>query len=112
MVFEQAGFVVVSAFTNLLRDGKVELEAFMRQHRPSVIVYDIAVPYEPNWRLFEHIRDAPACEAVRFVVTTTNERHVRRLAGQQELHEIVGKPYDLEQILHAVREAVGRSFAR
>jgi hypothetical protein len=33
IVFENAGFVVVTAFTNQLRDGKVELEAFMRQHQ-------------------------------------------------------------------------------
>lgn len=105
IVFENAGFVVVTAFTNLLRDGKVDLEAFMRQHQPEVIVYDIAVPYEQNWRLFEHIRAAPACEGVSFVLTTTNVKHVRRLTGDLEVHEIVGKPYDLDEILGAVRQA-------
>jgi len=105
IVFENAGFVVVTAFTNLLRDGKVDLEAFMRQHQPEVIVYDIAVPYEQNWRLFEHIRAAPACEGVSFVLTTTNVKHVRRLAGDLEVHEIVGKPYDLDEILGALRQA-------
>jgi CheY-like chemotaxis protein len=109
IVFEEAGFVVVTAFTNLLRDGQVDLEAFMRQHQPRVIVYDIALPYEQNWRLFEHIRSAPACEGVAFVVTTTNERHVRKLAGDEKIHEIVGKPYDLEQIVDAVKQAGGRS---
>jgi CheY-like chemotaxis protein len=107
-VFENAGFVVVTAFTNLLRDGQVDLEAFMRQHQPRVIVYDIAIPYDQNWRLFEHIRSTPACAGVSFVVTTTNVRHVRQLAGDQELHEIVGKPYDLEQIVAAVTQAGGR----
>ena len=102
---EAAGLVVVTAFTNRLRDGKVDLEAFMRQHQPAVIVYDIAIPYEQNWRLFEHIRAAPACRGVSFVVTTTNAKHVRALAGDQEVHEIVGKPYDLEAILNAVRHA-------
>jgi|SRR5688572_336039 len=105
IVFENAGFVVVTAFTNLLRDGKVDLEAFMRQHQPEVIVYDIAVPYEQNWRLFEHIRAAPACEGVSFVLTTTNVKHVRQLAGDLEVHEIVGKPYDLDEILGALRQA-------
>jgi hypothetical protein len=36
----------------------------MRQYRPAVVVYDIAIPYEQNWRLFEHIRSAPACEGL------------------------------------------------
>jgi DNA-binding response OmpR family regulator len=68
-VFERAGFVVVTAFTNVFRDGKVDFEAFMRQHRPSLIVYDIAIPYEENWRLYEHFRDSPACRGLAFVCT-------------------------------------------
>jgi CheY-like chemotaxis protein len=95
-----------------LRDGKVELEAFMRQHQPRVIVYDIAIPYEQNWRLFEHIRETPACAGVSFVVTTTNIRHVQQLAGRQEGHEIVGKPYDLDVIVGAVRQAGAESLKR
>src|SRR5688572_24900067 len=105
IVFENAGFVVVTAFTNLLRDGKVDLEAFMRQHQPSVIVYDIALPYEVNWRLFQHICEAPASKGVSFVLTSTNIRHLRELAGDIEVYEIVGKPYDLEQIVKAVKKA-------
>lgn len=107
IVLENAGFVVVTAFTNLLRDGKVDLEAFMRQHQPRVIVYDIAIPYEQNWRLYEHMRTAPACSGVSFVLTTTNIKHVRQLADDVELHEIVGKPYDLNQIVDAVRRVGG-----
>jgi len=105
VVFEQAGFVVVTAFTNALRDGKVDLEAFMRQHRPKVIVYDIAIPYEQNWRLFEHFRSRPACQDAVFVVTTTNVQHVHKIAGRQTIYEIVGKPYDLDLIVRAVKEA-------
>jgi CheY-like chemotaxis protein len=109
VVLEQAGFVVVTAFTNLLRDGKVDLEALMRQHRPEVIVYDVALPYEANWRLFEHITASPACRDVRFVITSTNAAHVRQVAGEdRQILEIVGKPYDLDQLVRAVAEAVGR----
>jgi CheY-like chemotaxis protein len=90
----------------------VDLEAFMRQHQPRVIVYDIAIPYEQNWRLYQHMRSAPACQGVSFVLTTTNIRHVRQLAGTEEIHEIVGKPYDLDEILGAVRQAADESVRR
>jgi CheY-like chemotaxis protein len=110
LVLENAGFVVVTAFTNLLRDGHTDLEHFIRQHQPSVIVYDIAIPYEKNWRLYEHIRSTPACAGTTFVLTTTNAKHVRQLAGGEEVLEIVGKPYDLDQIVGAVRNAIGRSL--
>jgi CheY-like chemotaxis protein len=96
--FEHKGFVVVTAFTNAIRDGKTDLEALMRQHKPAVIVYDVALPYEENWRLFEHIQASPACDGVPFVLTSTNEAQVRKVAGGVPVFEIVGKPYDLEQL--------------
>jgi DNA-binding response OmpR family regulator len=106
VVLEQAGFVVVTAFTNHLRDGKIDLENFMRQHHPKVIVYDIAIPYEQNWRLFEHFRSSPACNGVSFVVTTTNLAHVQNVGGRgEQIYEIVGKPFDLDIVIRAVKEA-------
>jgi len=106
ITFEMAGFVVVTSFTNMLRDGKVDYEAFMRQHRPKVVIYDIAVPYEQNWRLFEHFRASPAAKDVQFVLTTTNVAQVQKIAGtEQQIYEIVGKPYDLDMIVRAVKEA-------
>jgi len=50
-VLEHAGMSVVSAYTFDIRDGTVDLRAFLRTHRPDIIVYDIAPPYEQNWRL-------------------------------------------------------------
>jgi CheY-like chemotaxis protein len=107
-LFEHKGFVVVTAFTYALRDGKTDLEAFMRQHQPDVIVYDIALPYEDNWRLFAHIRSSPACEGVPFVLTSTNVAQVRKVAGDQPIVEIVGKPYDLDRLAETVTRAAGR----
>jgi len=107
-LFEHKGFVAVAVFTNTVRDGKVDLDGWMRQHRPSVIVYDIALPYDENWRLFEHIRQSPACRNVPFVLTTTNVAQVKRVAGDAELFEIVGKPYDLEKLFEAVSSAASQ----
>ncbi|MFN2444523.1 MAG: hypothetical protein ABR606_02870 [Vicinamibacterales bacterium] len=103
IVLERSGFVVVTAFTYELRDAKVDIEAFVREHKPRVIVYDIAPPYERNWRLFQHFRSMDILQRTAFVVTTTNAAQVRKIAGpEQDLHEIVGKPYDLDQIVQAV----------
>src|ERR1041384_5606879 len=64
---EQAGLVTVSAFTYDIRDGRVDLEAFIRQHDPRVVVYDIAPPYDVNWRLFEHVSTRPVMRRRAFV---------------------------------------------
>jgi len=107
VVLEHAGFVVISAMTNELRDGKDDFAALMREHKPHAIVYDVAIPYEENWRLFEHFRGTPACQGVHFVITTTNAAQLKKIAGEQTtMYEIVGKPYDLQQIVRAVEDGI------
>jgi len=106
IALEYAGFVVVSALTFEVRDGEANLEELIRQHEPGVIVYDVAPPYEANWRLFEHISAMPIMRGRQFVVTSTNAKHVSALAGREHhIYEVVGKPYDLDEIVRAVKEA-------
>ena len=103
ITLEQVGIVLVSAFTHDIRDGAVDIETFVRQHQPEVILYDVAPPYQANWLLFQHISTMPVMEGRHFILTTTNERHVRELAADHNLYEIVGKPYDLGQLVAGVR---------
>ena len=106
VTLEQAGFIVVTALISRLRDGKLDFARFMEEHHPQVVVYDIALPYDAHWRLFEHFQSTPAAKDIPFVVTTTNRAQVEKLAGRERhVYEIVGKPYDLEQLTRAVKEA-------
>ena len=110
IVLEREGLIVVSAYTYDLRDSKIDIEALVRQHQPKVIIFDVAPPYDANWRLFEHIRGMPVLAGIKFVVTTTNVARVREVAGVTEpLLEIVGKPYDLNQIVEAVKKCLSAS---
>ena len=107
IAFEQAGIVVVSALSHEIREGEVDIEAFVRQHGPRVVIYDIAPPYAANWRLFEHIRSLPAMIDRTFVLTSTNPERVRQLCGTTDtVYEIVEVPYELEQIVQVGREAM------
>jgi CheY-like chemotaxis protein len=110
IVLEREGLIVVSAYTYDLRDSKIDIEALVRQHQPKVIIFDIAPPYDANWRLFEHMRAMPVLAGIKFVVTTTNVARVREVAGTTEpLLEIVGKPYDLNKIVEAVKHCLSAS---
>ena len=104
---QQAGIVVVSAFTHEIRDGEVDIESFVRQHDPRVIVYDVAPPYDANWRLFEHFQSLPVMAGRQFVLTSPNAAQVEKVAVKfkQPIYEIVGKPLDLTQLVRAVKEA-------
>jgi len=102
---QMAGFVVVSTTTWQIRDGQVDLAAFLRQHQPGVLIYDIALPYDANWRLFRHLIGRPELEGLPYVITTTNIARLRAACGVETCFEIVGKPYDLDQVVAAVRKA-------
>jgi DNA-binding response OmpR family regulator len=113
IVLEQSGFVVTSVYTYELRDGKIDVEMFVRQHHPDVIIYDIAPPYEKNWREFQHVCTMEAFEGIKFLLTTTNAKHVKAVAGEEQvLYEIVGKPYDLGLIVAAVKKLTERASIR
>jgi CheY-like chemotaxis protein len=108
IVLEPAGYVVVGAYTYEIRDGEIDIEMLMKQHQPKLVIYDVAPPYDRNWRLFLHFKSMPALKGVNFMVTTTNARQVREIAGpDQEIYEIVGKPYDLGVIVQAVKDTIG-----
>ena len=101
--------VVASAYTHDLREARVDIEVVARQYAPRLVVYDIAPPYEKNWRQFLTTCAMPALAGINFVVTTTNARHVKEVAGaDRSIYEIVGKPYDLGVLVQAVKEALDR----
>jgi len=105
-VLFDAGFLVVSCFAHDIRDGKLDFEAFMRQHQPRVIVYDIAPPYERNFRLFTHVRAMPATQVCQFVLTSMNPARVSHFVGKDEqVYEVVDREEDLLRLVRAVKEA-------
>ena len=76
-VLEHAGMSVVCAYTFDTREGNVDLHAFLRIHRPNVILYDIAPPCKRNWQLLEQLRQTVLTD-YRFVITSTNRRESNR----------------------------------
>ena len=109
IVLEQAGFVVMGLYTYEVRDGRINIENVMEQHEPDVIIYDIAPPYDKNWREFQHLCTMPAVAKRKFVLTTTNIQRVREaIENPPEMFEIVGKPYDLGVIVEQVKKLSGR----
>jgi len=106
---ETAGLVVASGMSHEIRSGRLDLTEFIGAHQPDVIVYDIAPPYERNWRLFEHLRET-VFPNHPYVLTSTNAGLVKKCIDPAlNVFEVLEKPYSLDAILQAVRTAMERS---
>lgn len=106
IALERVGFVVVSGHVDDIRRGALHLSAFVEEHNPAVILYDVAPPYEQHWAFLEHVRAQPYMAGRQFVVTSTNVQRVREQVGIAEpIFEIVGKSEDIEPIVRAVKQA-------
>jgi DNA-binding response OmpR family regulator len=90
-----------------LKKGNVDFGQFLAKHDPQVVIFDISPPYAENWRFFKTLRDAKSMERRGLVLTTTNKDRLDEIVGEDSTAiEIVGKPYDLQQITAAITAAL------
>jgi CheY-like chemotaxis protein len=103
---EGAGFVVIVLHIEDIKSSTADVEANIERHNPRVIVYDIAPPYDVNWRFFDHLRCTEAFKGRHFVLTTVNINQVQRIVGKESMvYEVVGEVSDIQQVVRAVKEA-------
>jgi DNA-binding NarL/FixJ family response regulator len=108
MMLESEGMIAVSAHVSALRRGHFDFGGFLAEHDPRVIIYDVIPPYETSWRFFEHLRAMPSMANRKFVLTSTNpERVLQATPAEPPVYEIIGKPYDMQVIVNAVKKAAG-----
>lgn len=98
--------------------GRVELQLlnlidfarYLGQYEPDVVIFDISPPYLENWEFYKTLRYSKAMAGRGLVLTTTNKERLDETMGQDsEAVEIVGKPYDLDQIKVAIHAALKRA---
>ena len=107
LMLETEGMVAVSAHLAEIKRGAFDFGGFLKEHDPKVILVDLAPPYDRSWLLYQHLRTVSAARGRTFVLTSTNPARVQQIANpDQEILEIIGKPYDLEKIVEAVKKGI------
>jgi DNA-binding NtrC family response regulator len=105
---EHHGFrQVVTGHVREIREGATDFLEFVSRTDPAVFVYDISIPYDRNWRFLQLLLNTEVMKGRRLVLTTTNKKALDEMVGPNDALEIIGKPYDIDQIVSAVAQALG-----
>ena len=107
-IIQDAGHTTCSVFTYEFKNQEDEFDQYVQLHKPEVILYDIAPPYKENYQLFHKLSMREAADQIPFVLTSTNKDALESIVGPTSTHELVGKPYDLQEIIEALERAYKR----
>lgn len=105
-ILRGAGYEVVTAMLADGRRGKQDLVAFLKEHDPRVIVYDVSFPYAVNWTMLEGLRDRGALDGRGVLVSTPNLRAMKDLLGVGACLEITGRPEEYSKLVEEVGKLV------
>jgi CheY-like chemotaxis protein len=104
---EADGFNIVTAHIEGIKSGTVNFAAFLDEHDPAVVIYDIALPYDANWTFLNMLRQLPQAQQRPFVVTTVNKRALDVRVGPNDAIEIQGgHAQDVAPTMDAVRKVL------
>ena len=107
------GFNVVTAHIRDIKAGRHDFSAFLREHDPAIVIYDLAIPYEDNWTFLQTLRQVPEAQNRRFILTTVNKRVLEQRIGRQDVIELQGgRADDLDPLLDHVKKLTTSSDGR
>jgi CheY-like chemotaxis protein len=107
------GFNVVTAHIRDIKAGRHDFSAFLREHDPAIVIYDLAIPYEDNWTFLQTLRQVPEAQNRRFILTTVNKRVLEQRIGRQDVIELQGgRADDLDPLLDHVKKLTASSDGR
>src|SRR5262245_49857154 len=99
---EDEGYEVVTEHIVHFRDGDANVVEFTTRHQPSLILYDLAPPYQENWDFLELLRRIPEVAAIPMVLTTVNKLALEKTVGQTDAFEILGTRDNLAPVVDAI----------
>jgi DNA-binding NarL/FixJ family response regulator len=104
---DHKGFPAATALLAEIQDGTLDLVAFMEEHDPDVIVYDLPCPFERHWNFLRLLRQTDALRKRTWILTTTDKKALDAAVGASGVVEIVfGEPYSVGEVVEAVHRVL------
>jgi DNA-binding response OmpR family regulator len=100
---EEDGFRVVT-LVSTITGGAAGPLAFLRIQQPAAAVYSISPPYRESWDILQEVRQR--WQGGHYVIITTNLGALRACVGRADAIELIGKPFDLDEITRALRRVL------
>jgi CheY-like chemotaxis protein len=100
--FETHGIRAVCGRLRDFRRGHEDVAAFVVRHQPTVLLFDVSVPYASNWDYLAALRLIPETSGLPFVITTANKQALEKAVGLTTAIEITGTAADFEIVTNAV----------
>jgi DNA-binding NtrC family response regulator len=100
---EEDGFRTITLVSTIVGGATGPL-AFLREHEPAAAVYSVSPPYRESWDILQDVRRQ--WHDGRFVITTTNIGALRACVGSADAIELIGKPFDLDEITRTLRRVL------
>jgi CheY-like chemotaxis protein len=105
-VLEDEGYTVATEHIMNFREGQANLTQFLLNHRPDLLVYDVAPPYKENWNFLQLLRKIPEVAAISMVLTTVNKKALENFVGKTNAFEILGTRDNLAPLIENINRSV------
>jgi CheY-like chemotaxis protein len=92
--------------TNFVPNSFAQIEAL----QPDALVIDIVMGQAVGWELLERLHAEAATTGIPVIVVSTSPQLLERAqeqAARYGSHRSLAKPFDLEELLGLIREAIG-----
>lgn len=107
-VLEDEGYTVAVKHIVDFKEGMANLGQFLDEHRPNVIIYDLAPPYQENWNFLQLVQSIPRLAAIPMILTTVNKAALEHTVGHTDAFEILGTRDNLAPLVENVNSVVRR----
>ena len=104
-VLQDEGYAVVTDHIHSFKDGDENLVDFLTKHRPALLLYDLAPPYQENWNFLQLLCRIPEVSSLPMVLTTVNKAALEAVVGKTEAFEILGTHDNLVPVVDAINRA-------